>query len=174
VVVGLPLSVAIRASIDLGDTHAARSYLAVPVPAAMLDTPFALPYLLALGWYHVAMGHPESAQTHTRLCLELTTKWGIDAAGLEVSPPAPLEDVAEAGPRCPFEFGGQPEDGANLTDAEQRVASLAAAGNTNRQIAERLFITVSTVEQHLTKIYRKLNVRSRSGLQRYSDSPPQR
>ncbi|MFD0817245.1 LuxR C-terminal-related transcriptional regulator [Micromonospora zhanjiangensis] len=45
-------------------------------------------------------------------------------------------------------------------------AALAAAGNTNRQIAKHLCITVSTVEQHLTKIYRKLNVRSRSGLRR--------
>jgi DNA-binding CsgD family transcriptional regulator len=51
-----------------------------------------------------------------------------------------------------------------LTDAERRVAALAAEGATNRQIADRLFITVSTVEQHLTKIYRKLNVRRRSGL----------
>jgi DNA-binding NarL/FixJ family response regulator len=51
-----------------------------------------------------------------------------------------------------------------LTRAEQRVAELAAAGNTNRQIAENLFITV---KQHLTKIYRKLNVRSRSGLWRF-------
>lgn len=53
---------------------------------------------------------------------------------------------------------------AELTDAEPRVAALAAAGATNRQIAGKLFITVSTVEQHLTKTYRKLNVRRRSGL----------
>ncbi|MFF5106287.1 AAA family ATPase [Streptomyces sp. NPDC000134] len=51
-----------------------------------------------------------------------------------------------------------------LTEAERRVAALAAAGCTNREIADRLFITVSTVEQHLTKIYRKLNVRSRGEL----------
>jgi DNA-binding CsgD family transcriptional regulator len=53
---------------------------------------------------------------------------------------------------------------AELTDAERRVAALAAKGCTNREIASRLFITVSTVEQHLTKIYRKLNVRRRSDL----------
>jgi DNA-binding CsgD family transcriptional regulator len=61
---------------------------------------------------------------------------------------------------------GAVEDGrlAGLTDAERRVAALAAAGATNRQIAGKLFITVSTVEQHLTKIYRKLKVRRRSAL----------
>ncbi|TWG09462.1 helix-turn-helix transcriptional regulator [Actinoplanes teichomyceticus] len=204
VVAGLPLSVAVRASTELGDTHAARSYLAVPVPPAMFDTPFALPYLLALGWYHLAMGHPESSLRHTRSCLDLTARWGVDAgritagpAGLDVSRPSPppAADRVDAGHRTPAAVrepapdqreatpvpphaGPDPaepaaahrgaEDGARLTDAEQRVAALAAAGNTNRQIAERLFITVSTVEQHLTKIYRKLNLRSRSGLRRYS------
>jgi DNA-binding CsgD family transcriptional regulator len=46
-----------------------------------------------------------------------------------------------------------------LSDAERRVAALAADGYTNREISRKLFITVSTVEQHLTKIYRKLNVK---------------
>ncbi|MFA1538225.1 helix-turn-helix transcriptional regulator [Actinomadura monticuli] len=47
---------------------------------------------------------------------------------------------------------------AELSDAELRVAALAAAGHTNREISEKLYITVSTVEQHLTKVYRKLKV----------------
>ena len=51
-----------------------------------------------------------------------------------------------------------------LSDAEIRVASLAADGLTNRQIAERLEITVSTVEQHLTRVYRKLRISSRNDL----------
>ena len=38
------------------------------------------------------------------------------------------------------------------------MATLAAAGHTNREISEKLFVTISTVEQHLTRIYRKLNV----------------
>ena len=37
-------------------------------------------------------------------------------------------------------------------------------GHTNREVAQTLFITVSTVEQHLTRIYRKLNVSGRSDL----------
>jgi DNA-binding CsgD family transcriptional regulator len=51
-----------------------------------------------------------------------------------------------------------------LSDAEQRVAALAADGYSNREISGKLFITVSTVEQHLTRIYRKLNVSRRDDL----------
>ncbi|MET8701403.1 AAA family ATPase [Kitasatospora sp. NPDC004723] len=51
-----------------------------------------------------------------------------------------------------------------LSDAERRVAALAVHGHTNRQIADKLFITVSTVEQHLTRVYRKLRVARRSDL----------
>ncbi|MFJ6136243.1 AAA family ATPase [Kitasatospora sp. NPDC092286] len=53
---------------------------------------------------------------------------------------------------------------AVLSDAERRVAELAAHGHTNREIAERLYVTVSTVEQHLTRAYRKLRVSSRGDL----------
>jgi DNA-binding CsgD family transcriptional regulator len=53
---------------------------------------------------------------------------------------------------------------ARLSDAEQRVAMLAACGYTNNQIAHKLFITVSTVEQHLTRVYRKLGVTCRAEL----------
>jgi len=53
---------------------------------------------------------------------------------------------------------------ATLTESERRVAGLAAQGYSNREIADQLFITVSTVEQHLTRIYRKLKVRQRKQL----------
>ncbi|MFF9813072.1 ATP-binding protein [Streptomyces sp. NPDC014006] len=51
-----------------------------------------------------------------------------------------------------------------LSEAELRVAALAAEGHTNREIARRLFITVSTVEQHMTRILRKLNLSRRDEL----------
>ncbi|MBO4163581.1 helix-turn-helix transcriptional regulator [Micromonospora antibiotica] len=56
------------------------------------------------------------------------------------------------------------EEMSRLSDAEQRVATLAALGHTNREIGKKLYITVSTVEQHLTRVYRKLNVRRRTEL----------
>jgi DNA-binding CsgD family transcriptional regulator len=44
------------------------------------------------------------------------------------------------------------------------VAALAADGFTNRQIAERLFVTIKTVETHLMAVYRKLGIKARDQL----------
>ena len=52
----------------------------------------------------------------------------------------------------------------SLTPGERRIAELAAAGPTNREIAQELFITQRTVEVHLTSVYRKLGISSRSQL----------
>jgi pimeloyl-ACP methyl ester carboxylesterase/DNA-binding CsgD family transcriptional regulator len=51
-----------------------------------------------------------------------------------------------------------------LTGAEQRVAQLVAGGLTNRQVAERLYLSRYTVETHLKRVYIKLGVSSRSEL----------
>jgi DNA-binding CsgD family transcriptional regulator/tetratricopeptide (TPR) repeat protein len=56
-----------------------------------------------------------------------------------------------------------PDAGA-LTPAERRVAELAAQGLTNKEIAQSLVVTVSTVEFHLSKTYAKLGIRSRAQL----------
>lgn len=60
----------------------------------------------------------------------------------------------------------RPRHDDSLTAAETRVAALVAAGNTNREVAARLFTTVATVEAHLTRIYSKLGIRSRTELAR--------
>ena len=60
----------------------------------------------------------------------------------------------------------RPRRDRELTAAERRVAALVAAGRTNREVASQLFTTVTTVEKHLTRIYRKLGVRSRTELAR--------
>jgi DNA-binding CsgD family transcriptional regulator/tetratricopeptide (TPR) repeat protein len=52
----------------------------------------------------------------------------------------------------------------SLTPSERRVAEMAAEGPTNREIAQALFVTQRTVEVHLTSIYRKLAISSRSQL----------
>ena len=54
--------------------------------------------------------------------------------------------------------GRRPAD-EELTESEHRVAQLAARGRTNKAIAAELFMGVSTVEAHLSHIYRKLGVR---------------
>ncbi len=53
---------------------------------------------------------------------------------------------------------------SGITAAEARVAELVAAGRTNREVAGELFMSPKTVEAHLSRIYRKLGVRSRAEL----------
>jgi DNA-binding NarL/FixJ family response regulator len=60
----------------------------------------------------------------------------------------------------------RPRRDRELTSAERRVAALVAEGMTNREVAAQLFTTVATVEAHLTRIYRKLGLRSRTQLAR--------
>jgi len=78
--------------------------------------------------------------------------------------PAPLwleraeDELRRASPR--------PRRERELTSAERRVAALVSEGQTNREVAAQLFTTIATVEAHLTRIYRKLGVRSRTQLAR--------
>ena len=74
--------------------------------------------------------------------------------------------------------GGRPRRDAirgrdSLTPSELRVAELAAAGRTNRQIAQALFVTQRTVENHLTSTYAKLGITARPELgAALSGTPP--
>jgi DNA-binding NarL/FixJ family response regulator len=60
--------------------------------------------------------------------------------------------------------GGRPSTPYELTPSELEVATLVASGRSNREVAETLHMTVNTVETNLSRIYRKLGVRSRSEL----------
>jgi DNA-binding CsgD family transcriptional regulator len=63
-------------------------------------------------------------------------------------------------------ISGRPPAGGDLTTTETRVAALAAEGLSNKEIAAALHISIHTVEAHLTRIYRKLGIRSRAALAR--------
>jgi DNA-binding NarL/FixJ family response regulator len=60
--------------------------------------------------------------------------------------------------------GRRPKHADGLTPSEQRVSELAADGLSNKAIAQTLFVTVHTVEVHLSRAYAKLGVRSRTQL----------
>ncbi|MFF5477716.1 AAA family ATPase [Streptomyces sp. NPDC012935] len=85
---------------------------------------------------------------------------------------APLVELAEAELRA---AGARPRrspaEGAEaLTPSEQRVAELAVQGLTNRAIAQKLYVTVKTVEVHLGSCYRKLGITGRAQLGSYVES----
>ena len=130
---------------DLGDAAAAYARLGLHHDAART--------LLALG----------RAQRRRR-------KWGDARAALEQAAAAftalgaggwaavARAELERVGARRP------PSDPGALTPAERRVARLAAAGHSNKEIAQVLVVTVSTVEAHLSRSYAKLGVRSRTQL----------
>jgi DNA-binding CsgD family transcriptional regulator len=61
-------------------------------------------------------------------------------------------------------LGGRAPSPTALTESERHIAERVASGMTNKEVAAALFLTVSTVEAALWKIYRKLDVRSRTEL----------
>ena len=78
----------------------------------------------------------------------------------------PLAELARAEL---YAAGGRPRREAltgpdSLTPSERRIADLAAEGQSNREIAQALFVTPRTVEFHLTGVYRKLGITTRAAL----------
>jgi DNA-binding CsgD family transcriptional regulator len=61
-------------------------------------------------------------------------------------------------------IGGRMPSHGELTEAERRIATLVGEGRTNREVAAALFLTEHSVETALTRVYRKLDVRSRAEL----------
>lgn len=68
-------------------------------------------------------------------------------------------------------IGGRTAGGNELTPTEREIAEQVASGLTNREVAERLFVAVRTVESNLSRVYGKLGVRSRTELARRLREP---
>ncbi|MBB5137504.1 DNA-binding CsgD family transcriptional regulator [Thermocatellispora tengchongensis] len=117
-----------------------------------------------------ALGEAGRAQMTARIASQVAEDCGAKpllAAQAHGHRDRPRDDAQPAVPSG--DGGAENGNGAahgirTLSDAERRVAALAARGDTNHEIARSLFITVSTVEQHLTRVYRKLNVSGRTEL----------
>lgn len=70
----------------------------------------------------------------------------------------------DGGPNQSKQSSRAGESATRLTEAELRVSRLVAAGATNKEIAQQLYLSVKTVEATLTRVYRKVGVQSRTQL----------
>ncbi|MCX4851558.1 LuxR family transcriptional regulator [Streptomyces sp. NBC_00893] len=119
-----------------------------------------LAYVLAdLCRLHRALGDPAKARSFARRAWRVSKDCGAIELCRSLLPPGQQRASLTSVPGR-----AETETIESLTEAEYRVAVLAAHAHTNREIASKLFITVSTVEQHLTRVYRKLGVRHRQDL----------
>jgi DNA-binding CsgD family transcriptional regulator len=96
------------------------------------------------------------AREHLRTALEAFTSMGTEAFARRAE-----RELLATGERARKRTADTLDQ---LTPQEGQVARLAAKGSTNREIAAQLFITQSTVEYHLRKAFRKLDVKSRTQL----------
>jgi DNA-binding CsgD family transcriptional regulator len=121
---------------------------------ATLDEPF------ELGRTLLAQGQALRRMKKWRLAREsLGRSLGIfERLGAALWAEKATTEMARIGGRSPGPF--------DLTSTEREVAELVGSGGTNREVAQALFLSVSTVEANLRRIYRKLGVRSRTELSR--------
>ena len=110
----------------------------------------------ALGAWLRRERRPSDAREPLRQALELAEACGAEALAADVRTEL---RASGARPRTSALSGVE-----SLTASERRVAALAADGQTNRDIAQELFVTPKTVEVHLSNTYRKLGLRSRREL----------
>jgi DNA-binding CsgD family transcriptional regulator len=151
----------LAATEDLGDRRALLTE-AVELLSGCGDRLELARAMLDLGNAHGALGEPRRARVQTQMAHSVAKQCGVTPTATR---PMDIEPVTE--------------QTSALTHAERRVAVLAARGHTNREIAQQLFVTPSTVEQHLTKVFRKLDVKQREelpvglGLRSVGVVPPQ-
>jgi DNA-binding NarL/FixJ family response regulator len=118
-----------------------------------------LPARLCAGRALAAAGRAEEAEAELRRVAaeaERRTAWRFrDAAAAE---------LRRLGVRLPGAEARRSGDPAELTDREREIASLVAEGRSNKQVAAALFLSEKTIEHHLSRVYGKLGVRSRTEL----------
>jgi DNA-binding CsgD family transcriptional regulator len=128
---------------------------------------------------HDVLASSPARLEHARVLLDLGAT--LRAAGQRTAARKPLLEALALATRCDAKalerrartelaaIGVRPRTTdhtgvGSLTPSERRVAELAAAGGSNREIAQTLFVTEKTVETHLGRAFRKLDISSRRKL----------
>ncbi|MGW2401633.1 AAA family ATPase [Kitasatospora sp. NPDC001664] len=155
------LRAAAAVSSQLGEADRARGQLRT---AAELFA--ALGLRLEHGRTLLALGGLERAHRRRAAAREVWDEAAELFARCGAAPWTALLDAlaGRSGPTAPGGPARSPLPTAGLTGAEDRLAALVADGLTNRETAERLHLSVKTVEAVLSRVYRKLGVRSRTEL----------
>lgn len=122
---------------------------AVAMPLAEAET------RIAYGRFLRLTGRVARARTVLHRALEV-----LDPTGAARLGQAATDELAAAGGRPPRRH----RSSCDLTAQERRVASLAAKGLTNKDIAQRLYVSAKTVDHHLSAVYTKLGLGSRREL----------
>jgi DNA-binding CsgD family transcriptional regulator len=150
-----PLGVALRATgLIRGDATALEESVAV-----LAGSPARLEYarsLHELGRFRVEHRERDEARGLLREAYVIAVDCGATPLVTRIGAALALAGARRPRPRS--------SGVAALTAQERRIAELAAAGATNREIAEALFLIQRTVETHLTSVYRKLGIKGRRTL----------
>jgi DNA-binding NarL/FixJ family response regulator len=153
-----PRGAALRA---LASTARASERLSLLTQAVeiLTDSPAKLEYTRALVEQGAALRRANrraEAREPLRRALDLARRGGMRLLARRAG-----DELKAAGARPRRDVVSGPDA---LTAAEHRVASLAATGYNNREIAERLYVTQRTVETHLTHAFQKLSIANRNEL----------
>ena len=184
---------AIEVLVMLGEVELARSYLAsYEQHAEVMESPWALAVAARCrGLVRAAHGDLEGARSEYERSLAMLeahpyplerarTLLCLGSAQRQDKQKRPARDVMRQALDIFEELGARPwadraraelrrvsgrrPSSDDLTVTERRVAVLVVGGRTNKEVAAELFMGLSTVESHLSRVYRKLGVRSRTQL----------